>query len=65
VTALRVLKTELARTGYGPTTVLSDYVFPDVMASAASERRAALAAFTQAPPSYRNARTPVRWMQQS
>jgi hypothetical protein len=53
MTALRLVRDELAKLGYRA--VLPDYVFSDVFDPAAPECRVSLAAFTQTPPSYRNA----------
>lgn len=49
------LRTELVQTGYDTDAVVPDYVFSDVFAATPEERRVTLAAFTQTPPSYRNA----------
>src|SRR5712691_7911022 len=47
------LKNEISKIGY--LAVVTNYKFSDVFATAAVDRTAALAAFTQTPPSYRNA----------
>jgi hypothetical protein len=51
--AAQQLRAEIARIGYSA--IVSDYVFSDVFASPPRDRTAPLAAFTQTPPSYRNA----------
>lgn len=55
MTAIRALRTELINTGYEAEAIVSDYVFSDVFADTPQDRRVTLAAFTQTPPSYRNA----------
>lgn len=52
---LAALRSELGDVGYRPEAIVSDYVFSDVFASQPIDRSAAIAAFTQTPPSYRNA----------
>ena len=49
----RILQEQLARIGYS--TIERDYLFSDVFASLPIDRTVAVAAFTQSPPSYRNA----------
>jgi type I restriction-modification system DNA methylase subunit len=51
--ALRLIRDELAKIGYSA--VERDYVFSDVFAPMSPDRKIPLAAFTQTPPSYRNA----------
>lgn len=53
MTAVRRLREEIAKIGYSA--IENDYVFSDVFSPSAVDRRAALAAFTRTPPSYRNA----------
>src|SRR5712691_6891369 len=53
MTAVSALKEEIAKIGYSA--IESDYVFSDVFAPSGANRVAPLAAFTQTPPSYRNA----------
>lgn len=55
MTAVRALRAEISGTGYGTAAIVESYVFSDVFAEGATERRVELAAFTQTPPSYRNA----------
>ena len=55
MTAVRALRAEIAGAGYGNAAIAESYVFSDVFAEGATERRVELAAFTQTPPSYRNA----------
>jgi hypothetical protein len=47
------LREEIAKIGYSA--IVSDYVFSDVFAPSGASRKVTLAAFTHAPPSYRNA----------
>src|SRR5437016_3345403 len=51
--AVKAFKEEIAKIGYS--TIESDYTFADVFAPSGADRIAPLAAFTHAPPSYRNA----------
>lgn len=53
MTALPLVRKELKSLGYE--VVEMDYVFSDVFAASAPDRTVPLAAFTQSPPSYRNA----------
>ncbi len=53
MSAVPLLREELAGIGY--TEIVADYVFSDVFAPAPFNRSVRLAAFTQTPPSYRNA----------
>ncbi|HEY3136614.1 MAG TPA: N-6 DNA methylase [Blastocatellia bacterium] len=55
MTAVRAFRTELINAGYEAEAIVSDYVFSDVFAETPQDRRVTLAAFTQTPPSYRNA----------
>ena len=55
MTALHALRSELVKVGYEADAVVEGYVFSDVFAQTPRDRRVALAAFTQRPPSYRNA----------
>jgi hypothetical protein len=48
-----MIKKELSNIGYSA--VITDYRFSDIFASATIDRTVAIAAFTQTPPSYRNA----------
>jgi hypothetical protein len=49
------LRTEIVKVGYGNSAVVENYVFSDVFAGVPGDRLVPLAAFTQTPPSYRNA----------
>jgi len=53
MTALSMIKRELSNIGYSA--VITDYRFSDVFSSATIDRTVPIAAFTQTPPSYRNA----------
>ena len=53
MTAVNALKEEIARIGYSA--IESEYVFCDVFAPSGADGVVPLAAFTQTPPSYRNA----------
>jgi type I restriction-modification system DNA methylase subunit len=53
VTALQIIRTEIEQIGYS--TIKRDYVFSDVFEASGVDRKASIAAFTQSPPSYRNA----------
>ena len=53
MTALHSIREQLKKIGYS--TVQNDYVFTDVFAATSPNRTAPLAAFTDFPPSYRNA----------
>jgi hypothetical protein len=53
MTAMGALKEEIAKIGYSA--IEYDYTFPDVFTTSGIGRKAALAAFTHTPPSYRNA----------
>ena len=55
MTVLRALRAEIVRAGYGEDGVVDDYAFSDVFSDAPGDRRVAVAAFTQSPPSYRTA----------
>lgn len=55
MSAVHVIRDELRAIGYREDAVLTDYVFADVLAPASRDRKVDLAAFTQFPPSYRNA----------
>lgn len=55
MTAIRALRAEIVRVGYENAAVVDDYAYSDVFVESSRERRIALAAFTQVPPSYRNA----------
>jgi hypothetical protein len=53
MTPVNAFKEEIAKIGYS--TIENDYVFSDVFSSSGFDRVVPLAAFTQTPPSYRNA----------
>lgn len=53
MTALARLREEIVKIGYSA--IENDYVFSDVFTATGTNRKAALAAFTNTPPSYRNA----------
>jgi hypothetical protein len=53
MTALGMLGEQIAKIGYS--TIEINYVFSDVFQASGVDRRVPLAAFTHAPPSYRNA----------
>jgi hypothetical protein len=53
MTALGMLSEQIAKIGYS--TIETDYVFSDVFQASGVNRKVPLAAFTHAPPSYRNA----------
>ena len=53
--ALTAVHGELFRLGYRSDALLRDYVFADVLSQESADRSVDLAAFTQVPPSYRNA----------
>lgn len=55
MTTLGALRREVAKAGYAEEAIIGDYVFSDVLAPKPIDRQVALAAFTQTPPSYRNA----------
>lgn len=55
MTAVAVIREQLAALGYADDALLTDYAFADVMAAGGDTRCVALAAFTQTPPSYRTA----------
>jgi hypothetical protein len=55
VGALPLFKDQFQSIGYQEDAVVEDYVFSDVMEAHPVDRTVALAAFTQTPPSYRNA----------
>ncbi len=55
MTRLPIILQEIAKTGYSADAVVQNYTFADVLADPSAERRVDLAAFTQTPPSYRNA----------
>jgi len=55
VTAVLALRAEIAGAGYGQAAIVENYVFSDVFSERPADRRVELAAFTQTPPSYRNA----------
>ncbi len=52
---LRTIEAELRRLGYAPAAIIRDYSFADVLSAGGETRRVELAAFTQAPESYRSA----------
>ena len=53
MTVLSMLGEQIAKIGYS--TIETNYVFSDVFQSSGVDRKVPLAAFTHAPPSYRNA----------
>jgi N-6 DNA Methylase len=53
MTFLHALRNEIEQIGYS--TIESDYIFSDVFEASGVDRKVPLAAFTHAPPSYRNA----------
>lgn len=55
MTALTIIRDQLAAIGYADDALLEGYAFADVMAAGGDTRSVALAAFTQTPPSYRTA----------
>jgi type I restriction-modification system DNA methylase subunit len=55
MTALETIEQGLRGLGYSPTMLIRNYSFADVLSAEGSERRVDLAAFTQAPESYRSA----------
>src|SRR5262249_15280 len=53
MTAVRALQEEFANIGYAA--IVRDYVFSDIFLQASPNRKVSIGAFSQTPPSYRNA----------